>query len=161
MGLIVPERMGAMFFSNVKIAEKYNYLEEKFTVAYKWLLETNIKDLPEGFYPLMGDDVVAGVQEYTTSPWEERKFETHDKYLDIQFMVTGDEMFGVCKRDGLKEVERIDENDVVFYEEPALSGRVLLREGDLIVVAPEDAHKPRCAAGTPAPVKKVVVKVKV
>lgn len=150
-----------MFFSNVKIAEKYNYLEEKFTVAYKWLAETKIKDLPEGFYPLMGDDVIASVQEYTTSPWEERQFETHDLYFDIQFMVTGDEMFGVCKRDGLVEVNRIEENDVVFYEEPAMSGRVLLREGDLIVVAPEDAHKPRCAAGEPAPVKKVVVKVKV
>ena len=150
-----------MFFSNVSIAEKYNYLEEKFTVAYKWLAETNIKDLPEAFYPLMGDEVIAGVQEYSTSPWEERRFETHDKYFDIQYMVTGDETFGVCKRDGLKEIDRIDENDVVFYEDPDLYGQVLLREGDLIVVAPEDAHKPRCAAGKPAPVKKVVVKVKI
>ena len=147
-------------FKSVK-SEKYNYLEEKFTVAYRWLAETNIKDLPEGFYKLMGDDVIAGVQEYTTSPKEQRRFETHDKYYDIQYMVTGDEMFGVCKRDGLKEIERIPENEVVFYEDPDLFGEVLLREGDLIVVAPEDAHKPRCAAGEPAPVKKVVVKVKI
>lgn len=63
--------------------------------------------------------------------------------------------------DGLKEVDRIEENDVVFYEDPPMSGQVLLREGDLVVVAPEDAHKPRCAAGDPAPVKKVVVKVKI
>ena len=150
-----------MFFSHVSIAEKYNYLEEKFTVAYRWLAETKISDLPEGFYPLMGDDVIAGVQEYTTSPWEDRRFETHDKYFDIQYMVRGDEIFGVCRREGLKEVERIEENDVVFYEDPDLSGCVLLKEGDLIVVAPEDAHKPRCAAGDPAPVKKVVVKVKI
>ena len=81
-----------MFFSNVGVAEKYNYLDEKFTVAYKWLAETNIKDLPEGFYPLMGDDVIAGVQEYSTSPKEERRFETHDKYFDIQYMVTGETM---------------------------------------------------------------------
>ena len=150
-----------MLFCNVKIAEKYNYLEEKFTVAYRWLEETDIRDLPEGFYPLMGDDVIAGVQEYETSPWEERQFETHDRYFDIQFMVTGDEVFGVCSREGLKEVSRIEENDVVFYEDPELPGRVLLKEGDLIVVAPEDAHKPRCAAGTPGPVKKVVVKIKI
>ena len=38
-----------MFFCNVSIAEKYNYLDEKFTVAYKWLAETDIKNLPEGF----------------------------------------------------------------------------------------------------------------
>lgn len=70
-------------------------------------------------------------------------------------------MFGVCRRDGLIEVERVEENDVVFYEDPPMYGQVLLREGDLIVVAPEDAHKPRCAAGEPGPVKKVVVKVKI
>lgn len=149
-----------MFFSNVTIAEKYNYLEEKFVRAYKWLAETDIKALPAGSYPIMGDDVIANVQEYTTFPASEGRFETHEKYFDIQYMVTGKEQFGVCKRDGLVVQERIDENDVIFYEEPEFSGTVFLDEGDLIVVAPEDAHKPRCCAAEPEAVKKVVVKVK-
>ena len=55
----------------------------------------------------------------------------------------------------------VPENDVKFYEEPALSGTVLLLPGDLIVVAPEDAHKPRVAADGPEFVRKVVVKVRV
>ena len=55
-----------MFFANISIAEKYNYLEEKFTRAYKWLAETDIKSLPEGSYPIWGDKVIANVQEYTT-----------------------------------------------------------------------------------------------
>lgn len=70
-----------MFFANVSIAEKYDYLDEKFRAAYKWLRETDIKSLPEGSYPILGDEVVANVQEYTTSPKEERSFEAHDKYL--------------------------------------------------------------------------------
>jgi YhcH/YjgK/YiaL family protein len=160
--IFISERKGIMFFSHISIAEKYNYLDEKFTCAYRWLAETDLKSLPEATYKLIGeDDVYAMVQEYSTSPWEERKFETHDRYFDIQYMVTGNEIFGVCKRDGLREIERIDSNDVVFYEDPDLFGEVLLKEGDLIVVAPEDAHKPRCAAGSPAPVKKVVIKVKI
>lgn len=57
-----------MFFSNISIAEKYNYLEEKFTCAYKWLAETDINALPAGSYPIMGDTVVANIQEYTTIP---------------------------------------------------------------------------------------------
>ena len=150
-----------MLFCNIGISEKYDYLDEKFKVAYRWLAETDIRDLPVGFYSLMGEDVVAGVQEYETFPWEECRFETHDKYFDIQYMVTGEEMFGICRRDGLNEIERIAENDVVFYEDPDLYGRILLKEGDFVVVAPEDAHKPRCAAEKPIPVKKVVVKVKI
>ena len=41
------------------------------------------------------------------------------------------------------------------------NGTVLLLPGDMIVVAPEDAHKPRVAADGPEFVRKVVVKVKV
>ena len=144
-----------MFFSNVSIAEKYNYLEEKFTCAYKWLAETDIQSLAVGSYPIM----VANVQEYTTFPASQGSFETHEKYFDIQYMVSGREQFGVCKRDGLVEKERNEAGDLIFYEEPEFSGSVFLEEGDLIVVAPEDAHKPRCQAGGPCAVKKVVVKV--
>lgn len=148
-----------MFFANVSIAEKYDYLEEKFRRAYKWLAETDIAALPVGSYPIMGDTVIANVQEYTTFPASQGYFETHEKYFDIQYVVSGKEQFGICKRDGLVVRERIEENDLIFYEEPEHSGSVFLEEGDLIVVAPEDAHKPRCQAGEPCAVKKVVVKV--
>lgn len=127
--------------------------------AYKWLAETDINALPAGSYPIMGDTVVANIQEYTTIPADTGFFETHEKYFDIQYVAKGKEQFGICKRDGLKVKERIEENDLIFYEEPELSGTVLLEEGDMIIVAPEDAHKPRCQAGGPCFVKKVVVKV--
>ena len=103
-----------MFFSNVSIAEKYNYLEEKFTCAYKWLAETDIQSLAVGSYPIMGDTVVANVQEYTTFPASQGSFETHEKYFDIQYMVSGREQFGVCKRDGLVEKERNAAGALIF-----------------------------------------------
>lgn len=150
-----------MFFSPIATAEKYNYLEEKFTRAYKWLAETDLTALAEGAYPL-GEDgaVTANVQLYDTFCAAEGSFETHDKFFDIQYLVSGKEQFGVCNRTGLIVKKEVPENDVTFYEEPEHSGTVLLLPGDLIVVAPEDAHKPRCCAGTPEAVRKVVVKVK-
>lgn len=150
-----------MFFSNIKIAEKYNYLEEKFRAAYKWLAETDIAALSPGSYPILADQVIANVQEYTTILPETGSFETHEKFFDIQYVVSGKEQFGVCKRDGLVVKTRDEANDLIFYEEPKLCGTVLLEEGDLIIVSPEDAHKPRCQADGPCEVKKVVVKVAV
>lgn len=149
-----------MLFSESSIVEKYNYLDEKFRCAYEWLRGTDTAALEEGSYPIMGDSVVANVQEYTTFPSEQGYFETHEKYFDIQYVVSGIERFGICKREGLT-VRSVDEKaDLILYEEPEYSGSVILRQGDLIVVAPEDAHKPRCQAGQkPCSVKKVVVKV--
>lgn len=149
-----------MFFSPLNLATKYNYLDDKFRAAYKWLAETDLDHTPVGSYPIC-DGVTANVQEYETFPASEGSFETHDAYFDIQYVISGKEQFGYCKREGLVLKQDVPENDVKFYEEPALSGSVLLLPGDLIVVAPEDAHKPRCAAGAPEFVRKVVVKVKV
>ncbi len=65
------------------------------------------------------------------------------------------------KREDLKEKAPYDsEKDLVFFEEPERSGQILLEAGDLAVVPPEDAHKPRCIAGEKCRVKKIVVKVK-
>ena len=34
-----------MFYSDIKIADKYDYLEDKFLSAYKWLKEQDLKSL--------------------------------------------------------------------------------------------------------------------
>lgn len=148
-----------MYFAHVTESEKYNYLDEKFTAAYEWLAKTDILSLPVGSYPIMGEAVIANVQEYTTIPASEGSFESHEKYFDIQYVASGREQFGICRTQGLTPKERREESDLIFYEEPEYSGSVFLGEGDLIVVAPEDAHKPKCQAGGPCAVKKVVVKV--
>ena len=131
-----------MYFAPISLATKYNYLDDKFQAAYKWLAETDLNNTPAGSYPIC-EGVTANVQEYTTFPASEGSFETHDKFFDIQYVISGKEQFGVCKRDGLVLKEDHPENDLKFYEEPAMSGTVLLLPGDMIVVAPEDAHKPR------------------
>ena len=150
-----------MYTCGIKIATKYDYLSERFKAGYKWLAETDIKTLEDGAYPILGDEVVANVQSYTTEPADKRRFEAHNKYFDIQYVAEGCEYFGVCRREGLKESEAHAERDLYFFEEPETSGMILLREGDFIVVEPEEAHKPRCSAGAPVKVKKVVVKVKI
>lgn len=150
-----------MFFSNIQHAEKYNYLDRKFLAAYKWLRETDFSKLTASSYPIC-EGVTANLQEYDTVPASQGYFETHDKFFDIQYVISGKEQFGVCKREELVLHENFPEKDLMFYEEPEISGSVLLKAGDMIVVAPEDAHKPRCIAGsTPEFVRKVVVKVAV
>ena len=64
--------------------------------------------------------------------------------------------------EGLTEAERIPENDLIFYEKTDTAGWLILGPGDLVVVAPEDAHCPQCMAGdSPWRISKVVLKVKV
>lgn len=149
-----------MLTAKIDAIQKYDYLEEKFKKGYEFLRNTDLKALPLGRVELDGDDLFASVQEYTTMPAEECRYEAHNRYFDIQYVVEGQELFGYGKREDLMEETPYDEKeDLVFFKEPAQGGAILLKAGDAAVVAPEDAHKPRCMAGEPCRVRKIVVKV--
>lgn len=138
-----------------------NWPGHRMEKAFRFLREMNLASLAPGqVIPIDGDEVFAQVQAYTTSPEEELAFETHDRYFDVQCVVEGREFFGLAPRSQLAEDIPYDAaNDITFYKPFPLAGRVLLQQGDWAVVSPATGHKPRCAAGGPAPVKKIVVKV--
>lgn len=150
-----------MQFSSIKNLYKYDLTAMKFQTAFAFLKRDDLPTLPEGWIDL-GNGVRASVQHYTTMPAQMLDFETHERYFDVQYLIEGVELIGVVDREGLVEKTPYDtENDIAFYEEPLRSGAVLLRTGDYVILAPEDAHKPRCMAGNPTAVKKIVVKVPV
>ncbi len=139
----------------------YDLTEPKFTIAFSFLNRTDLAGLPEGWIEL-DNGVRASVQHYTTMVADALSFETHERFFDIQYLIEGKEFVGCVSRKELVEKTAYNaENDITFYEEPALSGAVLLEAGDYVILAPEDAHKPRCIAGQAMPVKKIVIKVPV
>ena len=152
-----------MLTTNLALAEKYDYLSEKFQKAFAFLRETDLEALPVGNVPIEGDEIYANVQSYTTMDAGECPFESHRLYFDIQYMADGDAIFGYEPASNLTPSTEYDsEKDLMFYEEPKESGAILLKKGDLAIVPPEDAHAPRRMSGNgPCRVKKIVVKVKV
>ena len=152
-----------MLTTDLKLVDRYDHRSERFRKDYHFLRTEDLAALPVGIMEIDGKEVFANVQEYTTMPWEECQFEAHDRYFDIQYVVYGREMFGYVKREGLRCAVPYDEKaDLLFFEEPEDHGRILLEAGDLAIVPPEDAHKPRCMVGREGcKVKKIVVKVMV
>lgn len=115
---------------------------------------------PDGRYPVDGERVIALVQSYDTGPATERRFETHRRNIDIQFIVAGRERILHVPSAGMEVETPYDaETDAVFYHDPPASSSILLTAGDFAIFHPHDAHKGGCMAGGREPVRKVVVKV--
>ncbi|XCP86630.1 YhcH/YjgK/YiaL family protein [Roseburia hominis] len=140
----------------------YDYLAPKFQTALTFLRETDFSKISEGKIEIDGENIFAEIQEYTTKPQEECRFESHRKYFDIQYMAEGEEYFGYIPVKELKEDTGYDEErDLEFYQMPEINGRIHLKKGDYAIVSPDDGHRPRCIGTAPCKVKKIVVKVKV
>jgi biofilm protein TabA len=149
-----------MLACNLSDVKKNDYLSERFRKAYAWLESTDLESLEEGNYPIDGDDVYAQVHLYETKPAESAKFEAHDIYYDLHYIVSGRELFLVAPREGLEVVEGDKSRDIVFLTEPDHYSSVVLTKGDFVAVPPEEAHKPSLSYEGPEHVRKIVVKIK-
>ncbi|TVQ23083.1 MAG: DUF386 domain-containing protein [Spirochaetaceae bacterium] len=108
-----------------------------------------------------GRDVYAMFQSITTEGESGRFYEAHRDYIDIQYIASGEETIRVVDVEALTETTPYDpQRDVAFY---ALGPGTDLRlhAGDFAILYPHEAHLPKLPSGTPAPVQKIVIKVRV
>jgi YhcH/YjgK/YiaL family protein len=152
-----------MIYDQAKNLDLYKNLGigDRYAKAIEWLKTNDLASLPVATYEIDGRDVYAMVQEYTTAPWEDKKFETHDNYSDIQYVVKGKEILGYARRDDMTVTVPYDAaKDITRYADPAQVVKCDCVEDDFLIFFPTDGHKPQTASGEPSAVKKIVIKIK-
>ncbi len=144
-----------MIFDSIKHIENYKGLGDVYA-ALEFLAKTDFSDTELGKYEL-NENIYYMVQEYETKP--KTVSEVHEKYIDIQYIVSGREVIGIAPIECEKElVEAKPEKDVWKYT--CETQPVWLGDGDFMVLYPNDIHMPGATLGEPVQCRKVVVKVK-
>lgn len=133
--------------------------------AFSYLSGCDFSLVKQGRYEVDGDNISAIVQEYQTQEESRLFFESHYDYMDIQYIVSGQEKIQICDRKdiGPVMVPYKKEEDIIFYKDPDKPVKdLILSEGDFAVFKKEDCHKTRCSLNNKdnTYVKKVIVKVK-
>jgi len=130
--------------------------------GFEFLARADIATLPDGKHPIQGDAVYALIMRGPSKTAAEAQFESHRDYIDIQYLVSGDEALGVLPISELTGATPYDSaKDIVFYATPPTHPALRLPPGHFAVFFPPDGHQPMCHAGVPGQLHKVVVKVKV
>ena len=80
-----------MIKDNSQHIDYYNYLTNDLQMGLKYLKETDFSSLENGKYEISGEKIYAIVQDYTSKPLEEGKFEAHKNHIDIQYIIEGEE----------------------------------------------------------------------
>ena len=109
-----------------------------------------------------GGEIYANIDEYTTKPLENCRFEAHRKYIDIQLLLMGEEVIETAFTGELEIAEPYDaDRDVMFLKDTDDKTVLHLKKGYFALFYPTDAHKPQIAINAIDNVKKVVVKMAV
>ncbi len=143
-----------MFFSSITADYTKMGYPKAIVRALDFLKNTDLKALPGGRHAI----------DVETKLFETTKPESHRNYVDIQFMVDGEENMGFFVDKGLvKPVESYPDRDCYFYPNEAVDeGHIHCPEGYYTVFFPSDIHRPLLAVNDkPIKIRKVVVKVHV
>jgi YhcH/YjgK/YiaL family protein len=126
--------------------------------AFQYICYTDFSITPPGKYEIDGDRVFALVSEYETKDPKTTKPEKHEKYIDIQYIISGCELIGYAPfTDQNPSVEYDTVKDIAFYDEPV--SFIKMDTGMFAIFFPHDLHQPCIQFKNSVMVKKVVVKV--
>ena len=147
-----------MILDTLSNAARYAGLKHGLSEGFGFLDQPGLADLPDGKHEILGDRVFAIVERRPGRKVDEGELEGHRKYLDIQFVISGDESMGWSPREGLaNSVEYDKERDLEFFTGDPES-IIHVPPGSFVIFHPSDAHLPCIGNG---PLHKVVVKVAV
>lgn len=139
--------------------DRYRSLCEGFDQAIAFLLHPGLSERPPGRHDILGDSAYAVVAVEKGRRMEEAQLETHDRYLDIQMVLAGEDTMGWKPRASCRHPSGPydPEKDLCFYTD-APDAFIPVKAGAFAVFFPEDAHMPLISEGT---IHKVVVKIRV
>lgn len=145
-----------------KFAISYFRLKERWDKAFSFLKNNDLSKLEVRRYDIDGNNLYALVSEYTSKNEETTDFEAHKKYVDIQYVINGKELINIAPLSAITKVKTpYDQNkDIEFISVNKLVYHKASPE-KFFIFFPSDAHRPGLKDGPNAPVKKLVIKLKV
>lgn len=151
-----------MITDKITNIKKYPEIDAYAQEILAFIKKTEEDALEDGRYELKGDELFALVQSYETRPLEAGLMESHVQYIDLQYIVSGEECiyWNPIEEMTVKEDKR-PAADAIFYEIEQPQNKTVLKSGMFGYYIPTDGHMPCIAADTVMKVKKIVFKIKV
>ena len=154
-----------MIYSNIKNWKKEEHIySERLHKALTFLESMDLEQVKDEKFVIEEGKIFGFVTTVQTEEIALRRAESHEKHIDIQFLLEGREKIGFIRKNEHLQVvtDLLEEKDVCFYNGDIEGETFLdLKPGDFAVLFPEDVHRPQCVASEDTQIRKAVVKIRV
>ena len=137
-------------------AGKYCGISEGIKKALLYLSEID-EEINDGKYLIDGENFYVNINAYTTK--DSADWEVHKKYIDVQFVISGEEKIGICDIALCKDKIPYDKEKDIAFLSGGYGDYITMKSGDFMVIFPEEIHKPGMKINETCKVKKAVIKL--
>lgn len=116
----------------------------------------------DGRYEIDTKGAYLMVSSYQTKAADQRPFEAHQQFIDVQVVLEGQERADVAVAEKMEIVQPYSQdNDCVLLKAPDHYSSIILKPGYFAVFFPQDIHRPGCSLDKPSSIRKLVFKIPV
>lgn len=145
-------------FSRDKDDEEQD-LDQRCMRAVEYLNGLDVNNLSLGKH-IVNANFFYNVLEYETTCEDNKPFESHCKNVDIQFLLSGEEIMQVADITRLQVITPYNSiEDTVLYSPKVTPAKIVLRPGSVMILFQRDAHRSMALNGKRCKVKKIVGKL--
>ncbi len=149
-----------MIFSSINLNYNNKNYSKAIITALDFLKNTDFSTIEDGIYDIQGKDVYAQIFHKTTHLIQDTRAETHEKYVDLQYLIDGQELIGVSiLSENYVVDEIIKERDLIFYKGEDNETFIKMKPGLFCVFFIDDVHRPAVAVKDPINIRKAVIKI--
>lgn len=149
-----------MIIDTIKHARQYLGMHHGINKALEYLMSVDIPKLAEGRNDVDKDTYVL-LSHPTTRNTGGEKYEAHRNYIDVQYLLSGEEYIYFDQIENLIEDTPYNpEKDCILFTGPR-KGLIQMLPGTFAIFFPNDAHMPLVSQGKEFKLTKLVVKVRV
>lgn len=125
--------------------------------AVDYLNSHDISSLPNG-RTVIDDDIYINVMEADTK--RENIFEAHREYIDIHYIIEGEEKILTCPVEDMKVTQEYSSGSDSLLGTADTSDEHVIRRGQYCITMPGEAHSPCRSVTAPSHIRKAVFKVR-
>ena len=148
-----------MIIDRLENADRYGDMHPGFAKAFAFLKRSDLAELPAERHEIDGDKLFCMISKGPGRPRAEANLEAHRKYIDIQYVIAGNEEMGWKPTADCHVVDAPydAEKDIGFFKDAPDSWNEV-PAGSFVIFFPQDAHAPLVGDGQ---IHKVVLKIAV
>ena len=146
--------------NKVEFARQYHKNKALWLKVFAFLRDSDLTMLKPGKYPIDDDNAYASITEAPSKDFDKTTWESHRRYIDLQYIIKGKEKIGVAPVSTATVIKPYNEkSDAANY---TADGQFYIAEpGTFYLFFPQDAHRPSIKVDGYDVVKKLVIKIKV
>ncbi len=143
----------------VEFMKQYESDKALWSKVFAFLGDSKLATMAPGKYPIDGDNAYAMISSGPPKKLEDVKWESHRKYIDLQYVISGKIKLGMAPVAKATVTEPYSESrDAANYN---IEGKYLTATPkEFFLFFPQDAHRPDIKVEGADSLKKLVIKIK-